>query len=69
MLKFSFDFNLFNNQYFIYERLLVTLFALVPTIMLVIFTLKSDKKSSEPKKKYCNMFIIWYFNNFFSTIF
>ena len=50
MLKFSFDFNLFNNQYFIYERLLVTLFALVPTIMLVIFTLKSDKKSSEPKK-------------------
>ncbi len=50
MFKFSFDFNLFDHQYFIYERLLVTLFALVPTIMLVIFTLKSDRKSSEPTK-------------------
>lgn len=50
MVNISFDFNLFNNYYFFYERLLVILFSLVPTIFLVCFVLYTDRKSKEPTK-------------------
>lgn len=50
MVNISFDFNLFNNYYYFYERLLVILFSLVPTIALVCFVLYTDRKSKEPTK-------------------
>lgn len=50
MVNISFDFNLFNNYYYFYERLLVILFSLVPTIFLVCFVLYTDRKSKEPTK-------------------
>lgn len=50
MINLSFDFNLFNNYYYFYERLLVIAFSLIPTLLLVWFILKTDKKSKEPKK-------------------
>ena len=50
MLNFNFDFNLFNSNYYLYERLLVLLFSLVPAILLVIFILYTDRKSKEPAK-------------------
>ncbi|MEE0699055.1 MAG: PrsW family intramembrane metalloprotease [Bacilli bacterium] len=50
MINISFDFNLFNSYYYFYERLLVTLFSLVPALLLVWFILRTDKKSKEPTK-------------------
>ena len=50
MVNFSLNFNLFNNYYYFYERLLVLLFSLVPAIMLVAFILYTDRKSKEPAK-------------------
>lgn len=50
MINLSFDFNLFNNYYYFYERLLVLIFSLVPTIILVWFVLHTDRKDKEPKK-------------------
>lgn len=50
MIKLSFDFNLFNSYYYFYERLLVILFSLVPTIVLVCLVLYTDKESKEPSK-------------------
>lgn len=50
MLRFNFNFDLFNSDYFLYERFLVFLFALVPAILLVVFVLYTDRKSKEPAK-------------------
>lgn len=50
MVNLSFDFNLFNNYYYFYERLLVLAFSLVPTLLLVAFILYTDRKSREPVK-------------------
>ena len=50
MVNLSFDFNLFNNYYYFYERLVVLLFSLVPTLLLVGFVLYTDRKSREPSK-------------------
>ena len=50
MINLSFDFDLFNNYYYFYERLFVLLFALVPSILLVWFVLRTDRKNKEPKK-------------------
>lgn len=50
MVNISFDFNLFNNYYYFYERLLVLLVSLVPTLLLVGFVLYTDRKSKEPSK-------------------
>ena len=50
MINFSFNFDLFNSEYFFYERLVILLFSLVPTLCLIYFTLYSDKKSKEPNK-------------------
>lgn len=50
MIKFNLSFDLFNSYYYIYERLIVLLFSLVPSILLVIFVLYTDRKSKEPKK-------------------
>ena len=50
MIKFNLDFNLFNSNYYIYERLIVLLFSLVPAICLVLFVLYTDRKNKEPKK-------------------
>lgn len=50
MINISFDFNLFNDYYYFYERLLVLLFSLVPTLILVGFVLYTDRKSREPTK-------------------
>lgn len=50
MVNISFDFNLFNNYYYFYERLVVLLFSLVPTLLLVGFVLYTDRKSREPSK-------------------
>ena len=50
MLDFHFDFNLFNSNYYLYERLLVLLFSLVPSILLVVFVIYTDRKSKEPIK-------------------
>lgn len=50
MINLSFDFNLFNNYYYFYERLLVLIFSLVPTLLLVAFVLYTDRKSKEPVK-------------------
>lgn len=50
MINISFDFNLFNNNYYFYERLLVILFSLVPTLILVGCVLYTDRKSKEPTR-------------------
>lgn len=50
MVNLSFNFDLFNNYYYFYERLVVLLFSLVPTLMLVGFVLHVDRKSKEPAK-------------------
>ena len=50
MINLSFDFNLFNNYYYFYDRLLVLIFSLVPTLILVAFVLYTDRKSREPVK-------------------
>lgn len=50
MINLSFNFDLFNNYYYFYERLLVILFSLVPTLLLVWFVLYTDRKSKEPTK-------------------
>lgn len=42
--------NLFNNEYFLYERLIIYIFSLVPTFILMMFVLYTDRKSKEPKK-------------------
>lgn len=50
MVNISFNFDLFNNYYYFYERLIVLLFSLVPTLILVGLVLYSDRKSKEPLK-------------------
>ena len=50
MVHINLSFDLFNNYYYFYERLLVLLFSLVPSILLVIFVLYTDRKSKEPTK-------------------
>ena len=50
MVNISFNFDLFNNYYYFYERLIVLLFSLVPTLILVGVVLYSDRKSKEPIK-------------------
>lgn len=50
MINLSFDFNLFNNYYYFYERLTVILFSLVPSLILTFFVLYSDRKSKEPTR-------------------
>lgn len=50
MVHISFNFNLFNSYYYFYERLLVLLFSLVPSLLLVGFVLYTDRKSKEPSK-------------------
>lgn len=50
MIDVSFNFDLFNNNYYFYERLIVLLFSLVPTLILAGFVLYSDRKSKEPNK-------------------
>ena len=48
MIKLSFD--LFNNEYLLYERLIVLLASFIPSLFLVGITLYSDRKSREPNK-------------------
>lgn len=48
MFNISFNFDLFNNHYYFYERLVVLAFSLIPTLILVGFVLYSDRKSKEP---------------------
>lgn len=50
MINISFNFDLFNNYYYFYERLMVLLVSLVPTLLLVGFVLYTDRKSKEPSK-------------------
>ena len=50
MIDISINFDLFNNYYYFYERLLVLLFSLVPSFLLVGFVLYTDRKSKEPTK-------------------
>ena len=50
MINISFNFDLFNNYYYFYEKLVVLLVSLVPTLLLVGFVLYSDRKSKEPSK-------------------
>lgn len=50
MIELSFNFDLFNNYYYFYERLVVLLFSLVPTMLLVGFVLYTDRKRKEPAK-------------------
>lgn len=50
MINISFNFDLFNNNYYFYERLVVLLFSLIPTLILVGFVLYTDRKSKEPNK-------------------
>ena len=47
---FGLEFNLFNNEYFIYERLIVLIASLIPSILLLIIALYTDRKSKEPMK-------------------
>ncbi len=46
----SFNFDLFNNYYYFYERLIVLLFSLIPSLLLVGFVLYTDRKRKEPAK-------------------
>lgn len=50
MLNFKFDFDLFNSYYYIYERLIVLMFSIIPSLLLVFFVLYTDRKNQEPKK-------------------
>lgn len=50
MFKIIFDFNLFNNYYYFYERLVILLFSLISTFFLIWFVLYTDRKSKEPAK-------------------
>lgn len=50
MISLKFDFNLFNNNYYIYERLIVLFFSLIPSLLLVFLVLYTDRKSREPSK-------------------
>lgn len=50
MFNISFNFDLFNNYYYFYERLVVLAFSLIPTLILVGFVLYSDRKNKEPVK-------------------
>lgn len=50
MIELSFNFDLFNNYYYFYERLIVLLFSLVPSLLLVGFVLYTDRKRKEPAK-------------------
>ncbi len=50
MVNLSFNFDLFNNYYYFYERLVVLLFSLVPALLLVGFVLYTDRKRKEPSK-------------------
>ena len=42
--------DLFNNEYYLYERLIIYLFSLVPTFILMLFVLYTDRKNKEPAK-------------------
>ena len=48
MIKLNFD--LFNNEYLLVERLSVLLASFIPSLILVLITLYSDRKSKEPGK-------------------
>ena len=48
MFNISFNFDLFNNYYYFYERLVVLTFSLIPTLILVGFVLYSDRRNKEP---------------------
>lgn len=48
MFNISFNFDLFNNYYYFYERLVVLAFSLIPTLILVGFVLYSDRRNKEP---------------------
>ena len=50
MMNINFDFNLFNNSYFFYEKILVAIISLIPTLLLVKYVLYTDRKSKEPTK-------------------
>ena len=50
MINLKFEFNLFNDSYYFYERLLVLAASLIPTIILACFILYTDKKNKEPVK-------------------
>ena len=50
MIKLSLDFNLLNDSYYFYERLLVILFSIITSLILVGYVLYSDRKSKEPVK-------------------
>lgn len=50
MINLSFDFDLFNNYYYFYERLIVILFSLVPSLIAVGIVVYADRKSKEPSK-------------------
>ncbi len=50
MVDISINFDLFNNYYYFYERLIVLFVSLVPTLLLIWFVLYTDKKSKEPAK-------------------
>lgn len=50
MINFKFEFNLFNDSYYFYERLIVLAFSLIPTIILSWFILYTDRKNKEPAK-------------------
>ena len=48
MFNISFNFDLFNNYYYFYERLVVLAFSLIQTLILVGFVLYSDRRNKEP---------------------
>lgn len=50
MITFGLNFNLFNNYYYIYERLIVIFASLFPSLLLVAFVLYTDRKRKEPVK-------------------
>ena len=50
MVNISLNFDLFNNYYYFYERLIVLFVSLVPTLLLIGYVLYTDRKNSEPKK-------------------
>ena len=50
MLKLSLDLNIFNSSYYFYERLIVILFSLIPSLILVFYVLYSDRRDREPFK-------------------
>ena len=48
MMNISFDFSLFNNEYYFYERLLVLVIALASTVVFSAYVLYTDRKNKEP---------------------